>query len=136
MVGPRNGLATTSSKKRVSGASTPPFSKGPLHDDAGSTEYGVAFDRNGDGRTDLLVLNQGIAQARGAIVLPIAAILADDDFDGRIDGCVVENGDSDADGRADHRLFITDRDHDGKVDHAVRFEDAIVYQRPFDHSRA
>jgi hypothetical protein len=93
--------------------------------DAASTEYGVAFDRNGDGRTDLLVLNRGISPARGAVVLPIAATLADDDFDGHIDGCVVENGDSDGDGRADHRLLVVDRNRDGKADHAVRFEDAL-----------
>jgi hypothetical protein len=93
--------------------------------DAASTEYGAAFDRNGDGRVDLLVMNRGIASARGATVLPIAAALADDDFDGRIDGLVIENGDADGDGRADHRLFVSDRDHDGKPDHALRFEDAI-----------
>ena len=38
---------------------------------------------------------------------------------------MIENGDADGDGRADHRLFVTDGDHDGKPDRAFRFEDAI-----------
>ena len=94
-------------------------------DASGGADYGAAFDRNGDGRVDLLVLNRGISPARGSVVLPIAVVLADDDFDGRIDGSVLENGDSDGDGRLDHRLLVTDNDHDGRADHAVRFTDAI-----------
>ncbi len=93
--------------------------------DAGGSDYGAAFDRNGDGRVDLLVMNRGISPARGSVVLPIAVVLADDDFDGRIDGSVLENGDTDGDGRLDHRLLVTDNDHDGRADHAVRFADAI-----------
>lgn len=93
--------------------------------DAGGSDYGAAFDRNGDGRVDLLVMNRGISPARGSVVLPIAVVLADDDFDGRIDGSVLENGDTDGDGRLDHRLLVIDVDHDGRADHAVRFADAI-----------
>jgi hypothetical protein len=51
-------------------------------------------------------------------------VLADDDFDGRFDGLVVENGDADGDGRADHRLLVLDTNHDGEPDQAIRFEDA------------
>jgi hypothetical protein len=29
----------------------------------------------------------------------ITVVLADDNFDGKIDGCVLENGDADGDGR-------------------------------------
>ncbi|MEP7028754.1 MAG: hypothetical protein ABI960_09190 [Candidatus Eisenbacteria bacterium] len=94
--------------------------------DAGGADYGAAFDRNGDGRVDLLVMNRGITPARGSVVLPIAVVLADDDFDGRIDASVLENGDSDGDGRLDHRLLVTDADHDGRPDHAWSFLDAVA----------
>jgi hypothetical protein len=93
--------------------------------DAASTEYGAAFDRNGDGKIDLVLLNRGIATARGSIVLPIAAVLADDDFDGQVDGCLVENGDADGDGQLDHRLLVVDTDRDGRPDRALRFVDAV-----------
>jgi len=92
--------------------------------DAASADYGAAFDRNGDGKADLILMNRGIVSARGGVVLPYAAVLADDDFDGRFDGLVVENGDTDGDGRADHRLLVLDTNHDGEPDQAIRFEDA------------
>lgn len=94
--------------------------------DAASVDYGAAFDRNGDGRVDLLVMNRGITPARGSTVLPLAAIVADDDFDGRVDGSVLENGDADGDGRADHRLQVSDTNRDGKPDRALRFVDAMM----------
>ncbi len=94
--------------------------------DAASTEYGVGFDRNGDGKIDLAVLNGGVASVRGASMLPVVVVLADDDFDGKVDGCVLEIGDADADGRADHRICVLDTDHDGKPDRAVRFEDILA----------
>jgi hypothetical protein len=94
--------------------------------DAGAVDYGTVFDRNGDGKIDLVVLNRGLCAARGSIVLPITAVLADDDFDGRIDGSVFENGDTDGDGRLDHRLIVLDTDHDGRPDRAVSFTDAIA----------
>jgi len=93
--------------------------------DPASPDYGVGFDRNGDGKIDLLVLNRGIAAARGALVIPVVVVLADDNFDGRIDGSILENGDLDHDGRADHRLCVLDTDHDGKADRAVRFTDDL-----------
>ena len=94
--------------------------------DAASADYGAAFDRNGDGKADLVLMNRGIVPARGGVVLPYAAVLADDDFDGRYDGLVVENGDADGDGRADHRLVVFDDNRDGAPDRAIRFEDAIT----------
>jgi len=94
--------------------------------DAASADYGTVFDRNGDGKIDLIVLNRGICAARGSIVLPITVVLADDNFDGRIDGSVFENGDTDGDGRLDHRLIVLDTDHDGRPDRAVSFTDAIA----------
>ena len=93
--------------------------------DAASAEYGAAFDRNGDGKADLILMNRGIVPVRGGVMLPLAAVLADDDFDGRFDGLVIENGDTDGDGRADHRLLVLDTNHDGEPDMAIRFEDAI-----------
>ena len=93
--------------------------------DAASSDYGAAFDRNGDGKTDLVLMNRGIVPARGPIVLPYAAVIADDNFDGRIDGIVVENGDSDGDGRADHRILARDTNGDGKIDTAIEFVDSI-----------
>jgi hypothetical protein len=93
--------------------------------DAGSSDYGVGFDRNGDGRIDLAVLNRGVVSARGASMQPIVVVLADDDFDGRVDGCVLETGDADGDGRADHRLGVFDLNHDGRPDRAVRFGDVF-----------
>ena len=92
--------------------------------DAASADYGAAFDRNGDGKADLVLMNRGIVSVRGGVVLPYAAVLADDDFDGRFDGLVVENGDTDGDGKADHRLLVRDLNHDGEPDQAIRFEDA------------
>ena len=93
--------------------------------DPASAEYGASFDRNGDGKTDLVLMNRGIVPARGPIVLPYAAVIADDNFDGRIDGIVVENGDSDGDGRADHRILARDTNGDGKIDTAIEFVDSI-----------
>jgi hypothetical protein len=93
--------------------------------DAGSPDYGTVFDRNGDGKIDLIVLNRGLCAARGSVVLPIIVVLADDNFDGKVDGSVLENGDADGDGRLDHRLIVLDTDHDGRPDRAIRFTDAI-----------
>jgi hypothetical protein len=93
--------------------------------DAASAEYGASFDRNGDGKADLVLMNRGIVPVRGGVVLPYAAVLADDDFDGRFDGLVIENGDADGDGRADHRLLVLDTNHDGEPDQAIKFEDSI-----------
>jgi hypothetical protein len=93
--------------------------------DPASPDYGVGFDRNGDGKIDLLVLNRGIVAARGAVVIPVVVVLADDDFDGRIDGSILENADADGDGRADHRLCVLDTNHDGRPDRAVRFTDDL-----------
>jgi hypothetical protein len=94
--------------------------------DAAAAEYGTMFDRNGDGQPDVLVLNRGITPARGPIVLPAVVVLADDNFDGRVDSSVQENGDADGDGKADHRLLVIDSNHDGKPDRAVRFTDSIA----------
>jgi hypothetical protein len=93
--------------------------------DAGSVDYGTVFDRNGDGKIDLFVLNRGLCAARGSVVLPITVVLADDNFDGKIDGSVLENGDADGDGRLDHRLVVLDTNHDGRADRAIKFTDAI-----------
>jgi hypothetical protein len=93
--------------------------------DAASNEYGVGFDRNGDGRIDLAVLNRGVVSVRGESMLPVVVVIADDDFDGRVDGCVLETGDADADGRADHRICVLDTNHDGRADLAVRFTDVL-----------
>jgi hypothetical protein len=94
--------------------------------DAASTDYGASFDRNGDGKVDLVLMNRGIIPVRGGMVLPFAAVLADDNFDGRIDGVVVENGDTDGDGRADHRILVEDTDHDGRPDRALRYVDSMT----------
>ena len=94
--------------------------------DAASPDYGTVFDRNGDGKVDLIVLNRGLCAARGSVVIPITVVLADDDFDGHIDGSVLENGDADGDGRLDHRLIVLDTDHDGRPDRAISFTDAIA----------
>jgi len=94
--------------------------------DPASAEYGVGFDRNGDGKVDLAVINRGVVSARGAKMQPIVIVLADDDFDGRVDGCVLETGDADGDGRADHRICVLDSNHDGVPDRALRFVDALA----------
>jgi len=93
--------------------------------DAASSEYGVGFDRNGDGKIDLAVLNRGVVSVRGATMQPVVVVVADDDLDGKVDGCILETGDADGDGRADHRICVLDTNHDGTPDRAVRFADIL-----------
>lgn len=92
--------------------------------DAAPSEYGAAFDRNGDGRVDLWVLNRGVRKFAGPALQPTVAVYADDDFDGRVDGWILEEADGDGDGRVDARLEIHDADGDGRPDEAHRFGDS------------
>jgi len=94
--------------------------------DAASPDYGAVFDRNADGKVDLILLNRGIIPVKGGMVLPFAAVMADDNFDGHVDGIVVENGDADGDGRAEHRILVEDTNHDGRPDQALRYVDTIT----------
>ena len=92
--------------------------------DAAPSEYGTAFDRNGDDRLDLLVVNRGIQPFPGKALEPTVAIYADDDFDGRIDGIVAEDVDKDSDKRVDARLLVKDPDENGRTDEARAFVSA------------
>ncbi len=92
--------------------------------DPAPAEYGVTFDRNGDGRPDLVVVNRGVHPFVGNAQQPTVAIVADDDFDGLSDAAMVEDVDADGDGRVEARLRMEQRGttqtftdamrHDGK----------------------
>ncbi|MEO6462915.1 MAG: hypothetical protein ABIP29_07550 [Candidatus Eisenbacteria bacterium] len=89
--------------------------------DPAPAEYGAAFDRNGDGRLDLLVVNRGLQPFAGRDRQPTVALYADDDFDGRVDALLVEDADRDADRHVDARLLVLDPDEDGRADQARAF---------------
>ena len=74
--------------------------------DPSPSEYGVTFDRNHDGRPDLVVMNRGVRPFVGHAQQPTVAIIADDDFDGTADGAMVEDVDADGDGRVEARLRV------------------------------
>jgi hypothetical protein len=93
--------------------------------DAASPEYGTAFDRNRDGRYDLLMFNRGVQAYQGERLLPTVAAIADDDFDGKLDAAVIENVDRDGDGKPDARLYVQDTNGDGSADRATLFRDAV-----------
>lgn len=80
--------------------------------------FGKAFDRNGDGRFDLLFLSQGWAKGQDLRDMRTFFVVADDDGDGRVDGAIYEDGDNDRDGLVDHALFVQDRARRGEPDHA------------------
>lgn len=92
--------------------------------DAAPAEYGAVFDRNGDGRLDLLVVNRGVLPVGEGILMPLVAVYADEDFDGRIDALVLEDGDRDGDRQVDSRLLVHDADGDGRADAALSFRAA------------
>lgn len=94
--------------------------------DRESRNYGTAFDRNGDGRYDLVFTDRGVQAADDGGLLPLAVAVADDNFDGTVDGSVIETGDANGDNRVDHRLVVRDTNGDGKPDRAIRFRDAIA----------
>lgn len=89
--------------------------------DPAPAEYGVVFDRNGDGRVDLLLVNRGLHPFQQEFE-PVVAVYGDEDFDGRIDAVVFEDVDRDDDRRIDGRLLVVDRDEDGRVDGAWTFD--------------
>jgi hypothetical protein len=92
--------------------------------DAGPAEYGAVFDRNGDGRLDLLLVNRGLLPAGERVLQPMVAVYADEDFDGRIDALVLEDGDRDGDRQVDARLLVLDANQDGRADAATAFRAA------------
>jgi len=75
--------------------------------DPAPAEYGVVFDRNGDSRMDLVVMNRGVHPFFGRTQEPTVAIVADDDFDGRADGVLLEDVDANGDDRVDARLLVS-----------------------------
>ncbi len=97
--------------------------------DPAPAEYGVAFDRNADGRIDLWLLNRGLLPFSGRTMQPAVVVFADDDFDGIADGAILEEADRDGDGRVDARILVRDRDQDGRADEAHAFVDAATNPR-------
>ncbi len=93
--------------------------------DASTSNYGSAFDRNGDGRYDLTYASRGVQSTENNAILVLVVAVADDDFNGKVDGCVVETGDANGNNRLDHRLLVRDTNGDGAPDRALRFTDAI-----------
>jgi len=89
--------------------------------DAGPAEYGAVFDRNGDGRLDLLLVNRGLLPTGDRVLQPMVAVYADENFDGRIDALLVEDGDRDGDRQVDARLIVHDANGDGRADAALAF---------------
>ena len=89
--------------------------------DPAPAEYGVVFDRNGDGKLDLLVVNRGLHPFYGTEFEAIVAVYGDDDFDGKVDALVVEDADKDADQKVESRLLVKDADENGRIESAVSF---------------
>ncbi len=89
--------------------------------DPAPAEYGAAFDRNADGRLDLLVVNRGLQPFAGRALEPTVAIFADDDFDGRVDGLLMEDADRDADRHVAARLVVRHVKVAGRVAEARAF---------------
>ena len=98
--------------------------------DPAPAEYGTAFDRNGDGRLDLILVNRGLQTFGEGVLQATVAVFADDDFDGRIDALVFEDLDGDADRRVDGRLLARDANGDGRVDDARSFRGATGADAP------
>jgi hypothetical protein len=89
--------------------------------DAAPSEYGAAFDRNRDGRLDLILVNRGLLPVGDRALQAMVAVYADEDFDGRIDALLLEDVDRDGDRRVDARLLVHDANGDGRADTAHTF---------------
>ena len=90
------------------------------------SRVGKAFDRNEDGRMDLLFFRQGNVLDRTQRTFQAFYVIADEDFDGDADAIVFEDGDQDRDGRVDHYLYGQDRSGDGTPDRLWQFDDDIA----------
>lgn len=96
--------------------------------------FGKAFDRDRDGRFDLVYFSQGWMKGVDQRDIRTFYVVADDDGDGRVDGIVFEDGDNDRDALVDHSLFVQDRDLDGAPDRAWVFDTDIAHPvRPSAH---
>ncbi len=108
----------------------------PLPGDRSPGErFGKAFDRDGDGRFDLVFFSQGWGKGQDQRDLHTFYTIADDDGDGRVDGLVDEDGDNDRDALIDHSIFVQDRARKGEPDRAWIFDTDIAHPvRPVPHA--
>jgi hypothetical protein len=96
--------------------------------------FGKAFDRDGDGRFDLVFFSEGWAKGQDGRDLRTFYVVADDNGDGRVDGMVFEDGDNNRDALVDHSLFVQDRARQGEPDRAWVFDTDIARPvRPLPH---
>jgi hypothetical protein len=96
--------------------------------------FGKAFDRDGDGRFDLVFFSQGWARGVDGRDIRTFYVVADDDGDGRVDGVVLEDGNNDRDQLVDSGILAQDRAGTGEPDRAWVFDTDIAHPvRPVPH---
>jgi hypothetical protein len=96
--------------------------------------FGKAFDRDGDGRFDLVYFSEGWGKGQDGRDLRTFYVAADDNGDGRVDGMVFEDGDNNRDALIDHSIFVQDRARKGEPDRAWVFDTDIGNPvRPLPH---
>lgn len=96
--------------------------------------FGKAFDRDGDGRFDLVFFSQGWAKGIDQRDIRTFYVVADDDGDGRVDAMVLEDGNNDRDQLVDCGVLVQDRGRQGEPDRAWVFDTDIAHPvRPIPH---
>lgn len=99
----------------------------PPGDRSPGERFGKAFDRDGDGRFDLVFLSQGWAKGIDNRDIRTFYVVADEDGDGRVDAMVFEDGNNDRDRLVDCGVLVQDRSGRGEPDRAWVFDQDIAH---------
>jgi hypothetical protein len=110
----------------------------PAADDRSPGErFGKAFDRDEDGRFDLVFFSQGWAKGVDQRDIRTFYVVADDDGDGRVDAMVFEDGNNDRDQLVDCSVLVQDRGGGGEPDRAWVVDTDLAHPvRPIPHQGA